>query len=602
MKIRNIILVVIQLCMFLGTSSCSDFLKEKNYTGQSAEKYFSTAQGYETLIYDCYAGLKDIYNSTDFASMGQLGTDMFTQTGPLNVNNMNQYTVGYSSAEGVVYSVWESLYTTLKDINAAIERSPSVVLKKDDKDGIEPEVLAQRVGEAKALRALCLFEIVRNWGKGPLMLIEPTSPSKITEYSDGPAFYNQILQDLNDAINVLPIRQTGGNYGRMSGAAAKHLRALVYLTRGYQIYADGKDFENAFKDAEDVYEHSGHKLLDDYRLVHSQANEINDEILFSIGFGTDGNYNTGKQYSWYTVDTKEGWAGLAKSALYGNANPLCVPTKYTYLLFDWRRDRRASVTFMSPLNGNPATSTDGRSAGKNWFECTNPTEKFALGDKVIYFPIPLEDDFKYWTEEDKAAVSYTVYNYPTGDVTDMSEDDYYLNSYQVNDTRSRRTFLSVWKFKDSNPIYDEYHNYTGTRDMYIFRLAETCLIAAEAAVKNNDNVNALKYLNKIRERAAHYAQESGLPLYSGTVTLDDILDERALELLGETPRWNDLQRMGKLAERALKYNWDINHITGNVSTALTEETYKNKYCLRPIPLSWLNALSNGQDLGNNQGW
>ena len=184
----------------------------------------------------------------------------------------------------------------------------------------------------------------------------------------------------------------------------------------------------------------------------------------------------------------------------------------------------------------------------------------------------------------------------------MSKDDYYLNCYQVNDTRSRRTFLSVWKFKDSNPVYDEYNNYTGTRDMYIFRLAETCLIAAEAAVKNNDNANALKYLNKIRERAARYAPESGLLLYSGTVTLDDILDERALELLGETPRWNDLQRMGKLAERALKYNWDITHITGNVSTTLTEETYKNKYCLRPIPLSWLNALSNGQELGNNQGW
>lgn len=602
MKIKNMILIGIQACMLVGATSCSDFLEEKNYSGQSSEKYFATAKGYETLIYGCYADLKDIYNNTAYASMGQLGTDMFTQLAPLSTSSMNQYISSYTSAEGTVSSVWSSLYTTLKDVNAAIERSSSVMLKKDDKDGIDPTLLAQRVGEAKALRALCLFEIVRNWGKGPLMLTEPTSASKAAQYTDAQGFYNQILNDLNDAISVLPVRQSGGDYGRISGAAAKHLRALVYLTRGYQPYADSKDFENAFKDAEDVYENSGHALLDDYRLVHSQANEVNDEILFSIGFSTDGNFNTGRQYSWYTVDTKEGWKGLTKSALYGNANPLCAPTKYTYLLFDWKKDRRAAVTFMSPLNGEPATSTDGRNAGKNWFECTETTEQFAKGDKVVYFPVPLEDDFKHWTDADKAAVPYTVYNYPAGDPTDMSEDEYYLNCYQVNDARSRRTFLSVWKFKDCNPVYDEYGNYTGTRDMYIFRLAETCLIAAEAAVKNNDNKNALKYINKVRERAARHAPQAGLPLYQGTVTLDDILDERTLELLGETPRWNDLQRMGKLAERALKYNWDITHIVGNVQTLLTEETYRNKYCLRPIPLSWLNSLSNGQELDNNQGW
>lgn len=583
-------------------ASCSDFLSEKNYTSQSAEKYFSTANGYETLIYGCYSDLKNVYNSSDYALMGQIGTDMFTQYSPKYLNNMNQYISGYNSSEGTISTVWGNLYVMLKNVNAAIERSVSVILKKDDKDGMDPVILEQRVAEAKALRALCLFEIVRNWGKGPLILEEPISASKEAEYSDASEFYIQILKDLNDAIRVLPVRQTGENYGRMSGAAAKHLRALVYLTRGYQSYGEKTDFENAFNDAEDVYKNSGHKLLDDYRLVHSQNNEINDEILFSVGFSTEGNFNTGKQYSWFTVDTKEGWSGLAKSAIYGNANPLCVPTKYTYLLFDWKKDRRASVTFMSPLNGNPATSTDGRNIGKNWFECTEATDKFKIGDKVVYFPLPIEEDFKYWSDEDKKLVPYTVYNYPQGDPTDMSHDEYYLNSYQVNDARSRRTFLSVWKFKDANTIYDEYGNLMGTRDLYIFRLAETCLIAAEAAVMRNDNNNALKYINIVRQRASRFALESGLKLYSGTITLDDILDERALELLGEVPRWNDLQRMGKLPERALKYNWDITHIDGDVKTLLNEETYKNKYSLRPIPLSWLNSLSNGSELGNNPGW
>ena len=82
-----------------------------------------------------------------------------------------------------------------------------------------------------------------------------------------------------------------------------------------------------------------------------------------------------------------------------------------------------------------------------------------------------------------------------------------------------------------------------------------------------------------------------------------MLDERGLELFGEAPRWNDLQRTGKLAERVLKYNWDVNNITGGlIKTQLSQSSFEGKYKYRPIPTSWLNTLSNGAELGNNPGW
>ena len=196
-------------------------------------------------------------------------------------------------------------------------------------------------------------------------------------------------------------------------------------------------------------------------------------------------------------------------------------------------------------------------------------------------------------------VEFTQLKY---DYCKLSNDDYYIKGNQGGNAGSR-TWLPVWKFKDANMQHGGTGGSVGhgSRDIYMFRLAETYLIAAEAAVKANDNAKALMYINFIRQRASTNAPEGGLPLYSGTITIDDVLDERALELFGEVSRWNDLTRTGKLAERVLEYNWDVSNINGAVKTELSAST-NAKFSLRPIPLAWLNSLSNGQELGNNPGW
>jgi len=586
---------MLALSLLMGGVSCSDNLEEINYSSQSAEQFFASKAGYENLINGCYAGLRTVFNTKDYQNITQMGTDIITQNYPGSINPLNQYTVTFDANQGSLLNQWNRLYAALKNVNAAIDRAPNVIT--EGPDGIAEETLSQRVAEAKALRALYLFEIVRNWGKGPLMLSEPMSPTTTAEIAEAPGFYNQIIKDLTEAIAVLPARQTGANYGRMSASAAKHLRALVYLTRGYETYAAADDFTNAYNDAVAVINTSGHALLSDFQQVHRQANEMNNEIVFSIGFSNATNNNVNEFPKWYLFPYREGWAGLSKSAIYSNDDVFGIPTKFLYLLFDWHKDRRAEVTFMSPVNGNPATSTDGTNRGKNWFQSTSPVAgRFALGDTVIYFPVPTESKYKSWTEAEKSKVKYAVYNYPTGDPMDMTDEDYYKNAYQTTNSTTR-AWLPVWKFKDVNTIYNESGAASGTRDIYLYRLAETYLIAAEAAVKKGDNGNALLYLNKIRARAE---KVPGSLVKTGSVTLDDILDERALELFGEVPRWNDLQRTRKLAERALKYNWDLTHINGGIQTQLTLGS--TKFNLRPLPLSWLNSLSNQSEIENNPGW
>ena len=81
---------------------------------------------------------------------------------------------------------------------------------------------------------------------------------------------------------------------------------------------------------------------------------------------------------------------LAPDNMYGAdaAAYTIMPTKYTYLLFNWKKDQRARVTFMSPYNGDATTSIDGRTCGNNYFLSINGSV-VPKGEPVIYFPVPL---------------------------------------------------------------------------------------------------------------------------------------------------------------------------------------------------------------------
>ena len=89
----------------------------------------------------------------------------------------------------------------------------------------------------------------------------------------------------------------------------------------------------------------------------------------------------------------------------------------------------------------------------------------------------------------------------------------------------------------------------------MMRYAEVLLIAAEAAVELNNNGSALVYLNEVRERARRGgATKTGASVdytfapstipadHTGTVTVNDVLEERRLELAFEGKRWYDIAR------------------------------------------------------------
>ena len=93
------------------------------------------------------------------------------------------------------------------------------------------------------------------------------------------------------------------------------------------------------------------------------------------------------------------------------------------------------------------------------------------------------------------------------------------------------------------------HNYS------MMRYAEVLLIAAEAAVEIGNNDAAINYVNQVRARARMGGDTetgAGIPVtippstvpadITGTVTVNDVLEERRFELAFECKRWYDIAR------------------------------------------------------------
>lgn len=134
----------------------------------------------------------------------------------------------------------------------------------------------------------------------------------------------------------------------------------------------------------------------------------------------------------------------------------------------------------------------------------------------------------------------------------------------------------VWKFYDPNSTWPTNNTgYTSTKDIFLFRLADTYLMEAEAYYQMGETKLAADRLNSVRQRAAIEGHVAEMSIDPSDVDIDFILDERARELVGEYKRWMDLKRTGKLIERTLAHN----------NLAAREKKMDEHILVRPIPQS-----------------
>src|SRR5207249_9512398 len=120
--------------------------------------------------------------------------------------------------------MWGNAYRTINRANAVLDRVPAITM--------DTTLRARLLNEARFLRALAYFNLVRYFGDVPLLEHEVTSLSGLA-VSRTPAaqVYPLIVSDLQAAAAALPASYSGADVGRATSGAARALLAKVYLTQ-----------------------------------------------------------------------------------------------------------------------------------------------------------------------------------------------------------------------------------------------------------------------------------------------------------------------------------------------------------------------------------
>lgn len=533
--------------------SCS--LDEVNYSAESSEEYIKDETQYEELVSAAYMRLRPLISSTTTDLMWY-GTDIYSRTGEINDAQMGIDDYSYiNTSDASVYDFWCKNYDVITQVNTAITRGGSIDLNKD--------IQTKRTAELLTLRAYAYFNLVETYGGVPLLLSEITEPTFSFTRASEEDVYKQIVSDLETAIqsNGLATALAADDFGRVGLGMAKHLLGKVLLTRSYKSFAQSDDLSRAITYFKDVI--GLHPMVDNWDILFDTQTGAyqynNSEVIFSVRYSSNQLYNSEGSsglYQHFHPALNMSPGNTHRGAPYWRADISYRPNEDYLASFEDQDIRNSGKYLIREIVAGVAGSVD--------------EHTFNLGDVVIYCP-------KYEMSEEEI-IAYQESKPSVYLVCNPSE---YAVLFPV--LNQNTCYPLVYKFYDPNVTeytgsISDGEDPRGSRDIYVFRTAETKLLLAEAYLKNNQPSEALIQINDIRGRANASALSN--------VDLDVILDESGRELFGEANRWMDLKRTGKLFERAYKYN---KFVQRHHNSATDIDDY---FLLRPIPQTEIDRSDN----------
>lgn len=573
---KKILYSVLTVLALVGTTSCSDFLDDQKPQGVLDSDMVKDPSNVDNLVISAYAVFttaEDINSSFSMWNFDVRSDDAYkggNGTSDGDVFHQLEIEQGVLTTNWNINDMWVRLYNCISRVNSAI----SVLETTSD----SYQLKAQRLGEMKFLRAYAHFLLKRLYKNIPFIMDanlkqEDYNTLSNTEFTNDEG-WQQIINDVEYAYSVLPVKQT--DKGRPSKAAA-----AAFLTKAY-LYKAYRQDEAASNRVTSINREDLLKVIEYSNPDIYSAGGFDLEPDFHNNFRPETQYENGVESIWamqYSINdgTKYGnlnWSyGLIVPNIPGVTDGGCDFYKPSQNLVNAYRTDADGHPFIDTFNNKDYDLT----------QDADPRLFLTVG----LTGLPYEFNSKYMMD---ASATWSRSNGLYG---------YYVTLKQNVDPDCGYLVKGSWWGTPMNRI--------------VFRYADVLLERAEAYAQLNETGEAIKLVNKIRLRAkqstgmiANYPSDYGVKFnistYNGTYSQEEALKivkmERRLEMGMESERFFDLVRWGEAEKVLNKY---FAEETNNCSIYGDAHFTANKNEYLPIPFSQV-AASDGHYTQNIGEW
>lgn len=424
----------------------------------------------------------------------------------------------WTENHGYIAGTWDSYFKTVGQTNALIASLEASSLTESE--------VAGSIAELRSLRAYAYFFLMDLFGNVPVFTLPKVDPLNLPTQNTRSEVFDFVTTELQEALVDLPTKAAAGTgyYGRFTKEAAQALLASIYLNA--EVYTGSAQNDKAIEFADYVINSGAYSLLPEYFDNFKYDNDNNNEFIFGAVYSPDIAGGIGHPLVQKVLPGIQGGLfGLPYTPQNGFGTRPSILALYED--GDVRKDMFIPYgDLIDPRNG-----------------------------EVVMVERIVPDNNSNLYVEGKSAegpVPYTIIPATGIRLQPMNAGIKWVK----------------WGL-DPNTNGGNAGN-----DIAFIRYADVLLTKAEALARNGDLGSAVILVNQVRERS------NAAPL--GSLTLDDILDERGRELAFEMVRRRDLIRFGKFGDP-----WEFKEAS---------EPFRTIY---PIPKT---ALESNSNLKQNPGY
>lgn len=555
---KKIFIAVVCVLTSISFSCKKTFLDEQPLDFLSTTNAYSSTSDFNAAINNLYSRVRlEFYSSGEQRPFDYVfGTDLVFDGQPAATRHTNMVAAYSPLSTEIPLIHWTSLYKIVAESNTILDRIPSSAMSATDKTLME--------ARARFFRGMAYRTLAYLYGGVPLNTSEVLSPKTDYARATKAAVLDQVITDLKFASANLPAINAVQD-GQINNLAAFHLLSEVYLAAG--------QFQNAVDAATSVINNPNVGLMRTrFGVKQSDATKNVYWDLFQQGNQNRKN-GTNREGLWVIqFETDIPGGGTVSTGIGGSYQ---FERHFAPQFLNFRLAGSSVQPFLYPISDY----TGGRGIG--W---AIPTKYFSdviwagdFNNDLRNAPFNFVREFKV-TNPAHPRFGQTISTItPPAGIT-VPRRDFYAFQSKVTTPGDHPDGM----FENKATLLLKASAGATYADQYMFRLAETYLLRAEAYLGLSQLANAAADINAVRSRS------NASNVLPANVNIDYILDERMRELGSEEKRRITLMRLGLVFDRVKRFN---PYYTDILPT----------YNVWPIPASEIER-NNGVKLEQNPGY